>query len=124
MIRKNNFRGKRVSDNNWVYGSLAYDYDAFIRDNTNKVDDLHRGWVKVADDTVGQCIGREDDNGQPIYENDTIRGKRFNGTEFVGVVVFSNSSFVVQNNGLTVPVCEFGELEKIGNIYDNPELMK
>lgn len=73
-----------------------------------------------------QFTGRKDKNGKEIYEGDIVRAK-WGG---IGSVVFDDGGFVSrwEDGNTTYRLCEsdiaLRELEVIGNIYENPELLK
>lgn len=70
-----------------------------------------------------QYTGLKDKNGREIYEGDIVKFHMFNS---VGVIEWNKrtAEFLARrNNGWT----EFGgyqDMEVIGNIYENPELVK
>lgn len=83
-------------------------------------------WVYVKTQTVGQFTGLYDCNGNEIYEGDIL--KWFTGKMYV--VKFWRGMFYASveecNDGIlgSFPLHAFTECEIVGNIYDNPELLK
>jgi len=66
------FRGKRVDNGEWVYGDLNH---CVIVGKTHicKVEEnLSTTVHEVIPKTVGQYIGKNDMNGQKVYESDII----------------------------------------------------
>lgn len=118
------FRGKRLNNGEWVYGSYWYShrsntYQHFVFDDGNV-------WVGVDPDTVGQFTGLTDKNGVKIFEGDII--EYTDGcNDWLGAVKYAcdDAQFVVRFIGGDVESFDnlySGDCEVIGNIYDNPEL--
>lgn len=123
------FRGKRFDNGKWETGSLLVE-----RMNTSEqqvmIADKMTGYpTLVLPETIGQYTGLTDKNGKKIFEHDILKAydpldKRY----FIGVVKYFDASFYICDTK-SVP-CYFGEycftdfeVEVIGNIYDNPELI-
>ncbi|MGE9751395.1 YopX family protein [Bacillus inaquosorum] len=96
---------------------------------------------KVRPETVGQFTGLEDKNGKGIYEGDIVRNHRNNSNELLEVLwqeeVAQHASdgiywtkevpgfrFKRIKRGLTTVFVAHVDLEVIGNIYENPELLE
>lgn len=124
------FRGKRVDNGEWVEGN--YSIDVSGRVDILPIDNLV--FFEVIPETVGQFTGLTDKNGKKIFEGDIV--KRFNsrGQEVMRYAVKWNTDCC-----MFVLICEYtylgeydtdftvyyGEdLEVIGNVHDNPELLK
>ena len=120
-MREIKFRGKRVDNGEWVFGSLVQgDNMATI------VIDYGSGHIQtywVDPQTVGQFTGLHNKNGKEIYEGDIVQR---------GIITFSRGKFVGQYYGSNGNLYEEWEddlyqennIEVIGNIYENPELLK
>lgn len=113
---------------------------------------IHMGTHSVDASTVGEFTGIYDKNGKPIYEGDIVLTQPYltrphsahaKGKKFIGVVekksyVFENRLYGKQiyNSQWKITIREdmgsyrysswsdFWQCEVIGNIHDNPELVK
>lgn len=135
-MRTIKFRGKSIDTQEWVYGDLE---TAPIKEysviHTYKEDEAYKGQVKVVKESVGQFTGLVDKNGTEIYEGDIIESGgirhlvrfcteqgRFDCTLtlYVGDQDFDRT----ERCGLSQRwIDEFGKTV-IGNIHDNPDLLK
>ena len=111
------YRGKRtLTDNMWVY------WDGFSGVQPNTV---------IEEETICQCTGLKDKNGKLIWENDILSGHiddEFPEDETRKRVVWHENGWCTNE-----PSCDdYEELddfdsenfEVIGNMIDNPELLK
>lgn len=118
------FRGKRTKTGEWVEGLLFVynDKAACIYS-----DDLDRPcWVRP--ETVGQAVpGVKDKNGKHIFEGDIVRGCMGDMVVFFDEIIGDGYGFQWKSaiGGYTESMTGFiDEYEVIGNIHDNPELLK
>lgn len=124
------FRGKRKSDGEWIFGNLLQTDDDGICIIQNHVPHHLLKNYEVYPETVGQYIGL-DDKVRKIFDGDIVSAP-FTGyagktEERKGVVEFVNGAFSVNWNDSE----EYGknfvgyvnDIEVIGNIFDNPELI-
>lgn len=126
---KNIFRGIGMNGR-WYYGSLIHttmgNTKTWIswsaRGNGGWFNLISRAYVKPK--TVGQFTGRFDKNDVPVFEGDIVKGKSYRGHEFVGVVGFRDCSFIIKNDIASYYCWTDYEVEVIGNIHQNPELME
>lgn len=121
MNRTIKFRGKRIDNDEWVYGYLADE------DYINDIDSIDLSSIEVDRDTVGQFTGLLDKNGKEIYEGDIIKG--FDITIEVWYsedkACFIAEMKEPQNDMVDIlGGYDTARMEIIGNIYDNPELIK
>lgn len=126
-IRTIIFRGKRKSNGEWAYGNFVrgcVDDFAYIVEFGNK--ELCRNYVEVIPETVGQFTGSTDKNGKKIFEGDIIR-KTNKGRHPEIFTANIHTDFRVNEEVYYGPCERFiesCEYEIIGNIHDNPELLK
>lgn len=142
MNREILFRGKK-SNGRWVYGSLVVSENiapAIYYNVSKGVADV-LDWCYVKPDTVGQYTGLKDKNGNKIFDGDIVHLK-WNGydgskvgKDYYRVVTFHEGSFCLSiedgvHYPVHTPICEYRNSHSIvnwvviGNVTDNPELMK
>ena len=143
------FRGKLdKEDNEWFHGDLIQvgieEKDYYIIDNNYSQLDSTKGiklntclTPKIDKETLGQYTGLMDKTGIKIFEGDIVKINYRKGfkcgqavfKEFISEVRFESASFAVSEkiSSLTKinPLHIFmrNEIEVIGNVYDNPELL-
>lgn len=135
MMREILFRGKDSITKRWVYGALVQQQDdplkekAFIISYSNyQFGDFSEAVMHEVDpETVGQYTGFVDKNSKKIFEGDIV--SIYNSKAFLFAVEWNNQ-YVLKctTNGVSdniLNVIESPEdVEVVGNIYDNPELIK
>jgi hypothetical protein len=126
------FRGKSVNDSRWVFGNLS-DYGDCKTITTVKDFSIIDS-CEVIPETVGQYTGLKDKNGTKIFEGDVVNYIEidFDGPDIKGKGGLrwndNTASFEIFNGLFGVNFCQtcqtlFFQIEVIGNIHDNPELM-
>ena len=122
MKREIKFRGKRLANDEWCYGSLLIwaDGECTILE---KSDSSNAVWKReINPDTVGQFTGLCDAEGEEIYEGDILR-EGFTGYTFQ--VVYDAPEFCFKANDYGYRFLNRVEnFEVAGNIHDNPELLE
>lgn len=135
MMREILFRGKDSITKRWAYGALVQQQDdllkekAFIISYSNyQFGDFSEAVMHEVDpETVGQYTGFVDKKGKKIFEGDIL--SIYNSKAFLFAVEWNNQ-YVLKctTNGVSdniLNVIESPEdVEVVGNIYDNPELIK
>lgn len=130
------FRGKRTDDYEWIEGSLCTTIPSDEDFYTISYFDFEGYYIeeKVIPETVGQYTGLTDKNGKKIFEGDIVVCKQaINGNLIdyyveIGFVEMKYGAFGLhRKQGYYRPFkdwLEDYEYEVIGNIHDNPELLK
>ena len=122
------FRGKKPSNGDWVYGSLvsSKDIDPAIYFQIGKGAVKTMDWVYVKQDSIGQFTSLYDKNGKEIYEGDILKVQGMDEkieVRFVrGVFAFLWNGDLDDEAPINAPTQEWAEV--IGNIHDNPKLLK
>ena len=133
-MREIKFRGKRKDNGGWVYGY-------YFHGSSNDTHWIHLldentavgPCVQVIPETVGQYTGLRDKNGKEIYEGDI-----YDNPCAIGLlqVVFDEGRFVGRHIthdeaisrkdvfGRIYPRCPNEQVEVIGDIHNNPELLE
>ena len=131
------FHGKRVDNGEWIEGDLLQTkyHSGHIEYQIMPTTPVSSAYP-VLPETVGQYTGLTDRNGvKMIFEGDICRFKYLNDVH-VGEIVFNatTASFVMRYQSIVgaygekathkmlLSVCD--NIEVIGNIHDNPELME
>lgn len=117
------FRGKYTYNNKFVYGYLDYSKKdkSYIIHTGNGV----RYFVKP--ETVGPYIGLEDKNRKKIFLGDIVRGAYIKSSGEVvvisGAIKYALYRFQIWGK-YVIDLRDIRDIEVIGNIYDNPELLE
>ena len=123
MNREIKFRGKQVDNGEWVYGYYWRDNSTRKYKITINLQDDNFCCHEVIIDTVGQFTGLTDKKGNEIYEGDMVQ---HNAWDYPFEVIFhqEKARFVCKmKTGLTQYI-DYENIQLVGNIHDNPELIK
>lgn len=137
------FRGKRIDNGEWIQGNLVTEKEGLhsgesyilptiadftYGDNGNRI--RIGCFVQVEPQTIGQYTGLLDKIGKRIFDGDIVRvrqGKE-NGK---ATIYYGNGAFSVMStsgNILERTLWEYWyndwDIEVVGNIHDNPELLE
>lgn len=90
------------------------------------------GEIRCIPETVGQFTGLKDKNGKKIFEGDIVEIIEIDAfgnldwNRLKGKVMFSEGAWLVTDNrSFAIPLwSEINEIEVIGNIHENPELLE
>lgn len=115
------FRGKRKDDGEWVYGCSTQSANNFCI-SINTEDGCMFAYVKP--ETVGQYTGLTDKNGKKIFEGDIVTMPKYGGGRHKSVIYFKNGKFAVDGSNYNFKDICSKNMEVIGNIHDNLELLE
>ena len=129
MKREILYRGARMGDGKFVYGSLV-----FVKENDKSENELPHivisygpdtfDWFEVDPETVCQYTGIDDREGEKIFEGDIFKIGAENN---IYTVRFDYGCFLAYEDDVQVGIlAELSTMfiKKIGNIHDNKELLK
>lgn len=127
MKREIIFRGKRIENGEWFYGSYLTEVGRGIDGCQNTLIHFIKdkfGTQIITPETIGQSTGLTDKNGVKIFEGDIFK---LGVEKEVFEVRFEHGCFMAFCNGKQYGL--IGELQMcfiniIGNIHDNKELIK
>ena len=129
------FRAKRLDNGQWVQGFICkkkYKSNKFYISCFHDKDDNEQ-FFAIDPDTICQCTGLKDKNGNLIWENDVVGFWDTYSTEnghaemdCIGKVVWDDEtiSFQVTNRLYAESYEVLDECSVIGNIFDNPDLFQ
>ena len=127
------FRGKRTINGDWVYGDFVHGNERkSLRDSIFVYDSETQSFndYEINPSTLGQYTGLTDKNGKRIFEGDiakVLQGK----DKDIAYVGFENGAFMLYpktGNIYERTLWEYWyndwDVEVVGNITDNPELLE
>lgn len=127
------FRGKRLDNEEWVKGFITSACDCagrlyFIEQPALDLDDCNHSY-EVDFTTIGQYTGLTDKNGNRIFEGDICNFSNRSDIDNYGVIVYDagETEFGIDYGSTYLGLGRHyhsRDIEVIGNIYDNPELLK
>lgn len=129
-MKKIKFRAKTVSKNEWVYGYYTQcgnekELKGLIMPQGKSINKIY----KVKPETVSELLCIK--NGVELYVGDILQGKQtFENSSIYPLVLISwnDKSLFYEllkiNGSVNPPLNLLSDYEKIGNMIDNPEMLK
>ena len=142
MNREIIFKAKRKDNGEWVEGYCVYCRKRhYVLPVVNEIigyDEREDKWIEINPDTLCQYTGLTDKNGKKIWENDivtiTIECDDYFNLSETGIVEYSYGQYELKvkttdgkeaYSNLINKLSEAPfEIEKLGNIFDNPDLLE
>lgn len=124
------YKAKRLDNGEWVQGYLygIWEKRYILWGMTNDVPNM----IEVDPSTICKCTGLKDKNGKLIWENDVVKDKhgnfykafwQDNYYQFSWICIKSDNKLFIEAKWNLWSIKNF-EIEVIGNIFDNPELLE
>lgn len=117
------FQGKRTDNGEWVKGYFGVEDGSQFESpygSTRSHIITKTSMFQVISESVGQYTGVLDMYGQEIYDHDLIEG------DGIWEVVFINYGWCIRNKDGQIyrfAECDIPACKRIGNMFDNPELL-
>lgn len=116
--------------NGFIYGSLVIGRGQYyICVNVPLLENTYELFSNVTlfeiiPETVGEYTTLTDKNDRMIFEGDIVTMPKYGGGRHKSVVYFKNGKFAVDGSNYSFKDICPKNMEVIGNIHDNPELLK
>lgn len=121
------FRGKTKHGGEWVYGGVCCSAgNTIIVSFSERILTTIEG-KRVLPETVGQYTGLTDKNGNKIFEGDIVKMLFRDDICEINPIIWSSYDFrykIKSEDGVSYSFDNTAIFEVIGNIHDNPELLK
>lgn len=137
-MRKILFRAKAINrdpngnyrtnyqNGDWVYGLVSKLWSKYDEAEMTNEDGV--SGIEVDCKTLGQYTGLDDKNGVPIFEGDIVMKRTYQGKKPFPVTFTDGMFHCGWGGGSSTATHGYTladkQIEVVGNIYDNPELLK
>ena len=124
------FKAKRLDNGEWVQGNILLDIEKNKPSETYRIYPVdHVDICRIVDETtICQCTGLKDKNGKLIWENDIVKDENGN---FYKACWQNNYYWICVSSEIFQSGIKWDlylmrsfEIEVIGNIFDNKELLE
>ncbi len=122
------FRALSKSDKEWVHGYYVKSVDTNLIYHNPQIYTNFGIYVNIYENTLGQYTGKIDYNSTEIFEGDIVQNPK-TGTKAIVQYFPEHSAFMLWIRDENINQIEYlgeiltSEIEVIGNIYENPELV-
>ena len=120
-MRTIQFRGKRLDNGEWIFGSLLQE---ILNGALTESIIIDRGFARdckqIQVNTAGQSTNKKDKSGQTIFEDDLIEY-----CDEIYLVIFKDGCLGYKGEYEFIPLCHIDTKKDliVGNIHDNPNLL-
>lgn len=116
-------------ESGFVYGSLVVSHGKYYictmaLQIKGGISNYITTMIEVFPETVGEYTWLKDENGKRIFEGDIVTMPKYGGGRHRSVVYFRNGKFAVDGSNYSFKDICPKNMEVIGNIHDNPELLE
>lgn len=127
------FKAKRLDNGEWVQGNILLDIEKNKPSETYRIYPVdHVDICRIVDETtICQWTGLKDKNGKLIWENDIVKDEHGNLYKAFWQNNYYQFSWICVSSEIfqsgikwDLYVMRSFEIEVIGNIFDNPELLE
>ena len=122
-MRKILFKGKRIDNGGWIYGSPIFQ-DGYVLIRFWNSEEFKFEEHLVAPESVSEYTGLTDKNGTKIFEGDILKGMGGLHRVYFDISLACFEWAKINGNWHESFSGFADEYEIIGNIHDNPELLK